>query len=198
MYVHHGKQVPLHPVPVTHNTTLNLVPHYVGQHCVDLLREELGPTNADMHVPLVKGGVQLHKLQGVMHDTCNTANKTARLVKALRDTSGQLFYGYNNWELLVEDDKPWFDFLCGNHTRNLPMDAFNTVTPTISHTLFLATSLSLNQTLPLSHTLTSGVRGISAKETRRRYSISDGGVWAKDEGGGKWCLAVAVHVQTDT
>jgi hypothetical protein len=25
----------------------------------------------------------------------------------------------------VEDDKPWFDFLCGNHTRNLPMDAFN-------------------------------------------------------------------------
>ncbi len=55
MYVHHGKQVPLHSVPVTHNTTLNLVPQYVGQHCMDLLREELGPTNADMHVPLVKG-----------------------------------------------------------------------------------------------------------------------------------------------
>ena len=135
MYAHHGKQVSLHLVPVTHNTILNLVPHYLGQQCVDLLREELGPTNADMHVPLVKGGVQLHKLQGVMHDTCNIANKTARLAKALRDTSGQLYYGYENWELLVEDDKPWFDFLCGNHTRNLPMDAFNKVTPTISHTL---------------------------------------------------------------
>ena len=92
-----------------------------------MLREELGPTLADVHVPLVKGGVQLHKLQGVMHDTCNTANKTARLAKALRDTSGQLYYGYENWELLAEDDKPWFDFLCGNHTRNLPMDAFNKV-----------------------------------------------------------------------
>jgi hypothetical protein len=71
------------------------------------------------------GGVQLHKMQGVMHDTCNTANKTARLAKSLRETSGQLYYGYDEWEERAEDDKPWFDFLCGNHTRNLPMDAFN-------------------------------------------------------------------------
>jgi hypothetical protein len=90
----------------------------------------------------------------------NIANKTARLAKALRDTSGQLYYGYDNWELLVEDDKPWFDFLCGNHA-NLSMDAFNKVTPTISHTLslahiqisnlkpYLTTHLNLNQTLPL-------------------------------------------------
>jgi hypothetical protein len=34
---------------------------------------------------------------------------------------------YDNWELFAEDDKPWFDFFCGNHTRNLPMDAFNKV-----------------------------------------------------------------------
>jgi hypothetical protein len=58
-----------------------------------------------------------------MHDTCNTANKTARLAKSLWDTSGQLWYGYDNWELLAEDDKPWFDFLYGN----LPMDEFNKV-----------------------------------------------------------------------
>lgn len=69
----------------------------------------------------------MHKLQGVMHDTCNTANKTARLGKVLRETSGQLFYGYDEWETRAEEDKPWFDFLCGNHTRNLPMDAFNKV-----------------------------------------------------------------------
>jgi hypothetical protein len=71
------------------------------------------------------GGVQLHKLQGVMHDTCNTANKTARFAKTLRDTSGQLHFGYEEWEQRTEQDKPWFDYLFGNHTRNLPMGAFN-------------------------------------------------------------------------
>ena len=98
-----------------------------GQECVDLVRQELGPILADEYVPLVQGGVQLHKIQGVMHDTCNTANKTARLAKTLRDTSGQLWFGYDHWELLAPEDKPWFDYLCGNHTRNLPMDAFNKV-----------------------------------------------------------------------
>jgi hypothetical protein len=65
----------------------------LGQHCIDLLREELGPDLADVLSPITLGGVQLHKLQGAMHDTCNTANKTARLAKSLRDTSGQLFFG---------------------------------------------------------------------------------------------------------
>ena len=53
-----------------------------GQHCVDLVREELGPDAANLYASLKHGGVQLHKLQGVMHDTCNTANKTARLAKS--------------------------------------------------------------------------------------------------------------------
>ena len=103
------------------------VPFPVGQQCVDLVREELGPDEADLYAPMMHGGVQLHKLQGVMHDTCNTANKTARLAHSLRETSGQLFYGYDNWEARAEEDRPWFDFLCGNHTRNLPMDEFNKV-----------------------------------------------------------------------
>ncbi len=94
----------------------------------------MGPVLADQYVPIIKGGVQLQKLQGVMHDTCNTANKTVRLAKILRDTSGQLFFGYDNWELLAEDDKPWLDFLCGNHTRNLPMDEFNKVATLNQHT----------------------------------------------------------------
>ena len=58
------------------------------QECVELLRDALGPEVANIYVPLTNGGVQLHKLQGVMHDTCNTANKTARLAKSLRDASG--------------------------------------------------------------------------------------------------------------
>ncbi len=97
----------------------------LGQECVDLVRAELSPEQAELHVPCRHGGVQLHKLQGVMHDTCNTANKSARLAKTLRDTSGQLHYGYDEWEQLAEEENPGFDFLCGNHTRNLPMDAFN-------------------------------------------------------------------------
>jgi hypothetical protein len=46
-----------------------------GQDCVQLLRDELGPELANTYVALTNGGVQLHKLQGVMHDTCSTANK---------------------------------------------------------------------------------------------------------------------------
>ncbi len=99
----------------------------LGQRCIDLLRDELGPVDADVYAPITLGGVQLHKLQGSMHDTCNTANKTARLAKSLRETSGQLYYGFDEWESKAAEDKPWFDFLCGNHTRNLPMDAFNKV-----------------------------------------------------------------------
>ena len=125
----------------------------IGQECVDLVREELRPILADVHVPIVAGGVQLHKLQGVMHDTCNTANKTARLVKSLRDTSGQLFFGYENWELLVEADKPWFDFLCGNHVRNLPMDAFNKA----SLRPFFLTMTCSNPYLPLYIHTTKGI-----------------------------------------
>ena len=51
-----------------------------GQSAVGLLREELGDLAAAL-VPVANGGVLLHKLQGVMHDTCHTANKTARLSK---------------------------------------------------------------------------------------------------------------------
>ena len=37
-----------------------------GQECVDLLRTELGPDLADVHAPIKNGGVQIHKLQGVI------------------------------------------------------------------------------------------------------------------------------------
>jgi hypothetical protein len=103
----------------------HLIVFVQGQTCLDLVRAELGPELAHIYVPLTKGGVQLHKLQGTIHDTCNTANKTARLAQTLRATSGQLYYGYEEWEDRAAEDKPWFDYLCGNHTRNLPIDAFN-------------------------------------------------------------------------
>jgi hypothetical protein len=37
----------------------------------------------------------------------------------------KIFVGYEEWESLVGEDKPWFDFLCANHARNLPMDELN-------------------------------------------------------------------------
>ncbi len=55
-----------------------------GQRAVALLRDELWVL-PDVHVPLINGGVLLHKMQGVMHDACNTANKVARLAKELRE-----------------------------------------------------------------------------------------------------------------
>ena len=79
-----------------------------------------GGAAADNLVPLINGGVQLHKLRGIMHDTCATANLAAVFIGELRDISGQLQFGYDDWENKAKDEKPWFDFLCGNHVRNLP------------------------------------------------------------------------------
>ena len=42
-----------------------------------------------------------------------------------RNTSGQLCFGYDEWENKAEEDKPYYDYLCANHVRNLPIDEFN-------------------------------------------------------------------------
>ena len=97
----------------------------LGQQAVLLVRAELGPEVCDDLVPLVEGGVLLHKIEGAMHDTCPTANKVPYLVREMRDTSGKLHYGEEDWESLPDDEKPWLDYLCGNHSRNLPLDAWN-------------------------------------------------------------------------
>ena len=97
----------------------------VGQEGVALVRRELGPELADELVPLVNGGVALHKMQSTMHDTCATANLVPSLVHELRETSGRLHYGDEEWDALPDDEKPWFDYLCGNHSRNLPLDQWN-------------------------------------------------------------------------
>jgi hypothetical protein len=50
-----------------------------------MVREALGPELADVLVPLVEGGVQLHKIYGLMHDTCSTANRVAASMAELRE-----------------------------------------------------------------------------------------------------------------
>jgi hypothetical protein len=46
-----------------------------GKEAVDALRTALGPELKDAVCPLRNGGMSLHKLYGVMYDTCNCANK---------------------------------------------------------------------------------------------------------------------------
>jgi hypothetical protein len=97
----------------------------LGQEAVLLVRAELGPDVCDELVCLAGGGVLLHKIQGAMHDTCPTANLVPYLVNDLRATSGKLYFGDEEWDALPDDEKPWFDYLCGNHSRNLPLDEWN-------------------------------------------------------------------------
>ena len=95
-----------------------------GRVAMSMLRELLGDA-ADTYVPLVNGGITLSKLCGVMHDTCNSANKIARTVRVLRDESGTELYGEEEWRRMLGDhEREWLDFLCGNHSRNLHFDAF--------------------------------------------------------------------------
>ena len=103
--------------------------------------------------PSRMGGGEFHKIDMTMHDTveptplspmhtyiipsifpisssrlffqCNGANKTASLIQALKDFSGRTIFGDDEWEALPDDRKKLLDSLCGNHTRNLPAEAFN-------------------------------------------------------------------------
>ena len=56
-----------------------------GQAAVEALRAELDVEDRDTLCPLVHGGVSLHKIYSVMHDTCNTANLVAELIKELQE-----------------------------------------------------------------------------------------------------------------
>jgi hypothetical protein len=60
----------------------------MGQRTIELLKEELGG-EADDLLAVEGGGVHLHKIRGVMHDTCATANLTATLMQEKRNTSGR-------------------------------------------------------------------------------------------------------------
>ena len=89
------------------------------------MRAELGTELGDQLVPLVNGGVGLHKIFGLMHDTCNTANRVAQLMAELRETKARAFYGDTAWDAADPCQTIVHDFLCGNHSRNLLVDRAN-------------------------------------------------------------------------
>jgi hypothetical protein len=100
-----------------------------GQAACLLLREKVrqkvGDDRADELFPMVNGGVMLHKLRSTMHDTCHGANLAAKLIADKKEESAREFYGDEAWEAMSEDDRATSDFRRGNHSRNLPVAAFN-------------------------------------------------------------------------
>ena len=95
------------------------------QTLLEMLRTELGSDICDELVPLVNGGARLHKIFGLMHDTCSTANRVAALMAELRDTKSRAFHGDAAWDAADSCQKIVHDFLCGNHSRNLLVDRAN-------------------------------------------------------------------------
>ena len=98
-----------------------------GKAAVEALRDCLSPEVRNVLCPLINGGVSLHTLYGVMHDTCNCANLVATLMVELRDRKCSEHYGADVWGLASSQTKACFNFLCGNHTRNLPIVRYNKV-----------------------------------------------------------------------
>ena len=96
-----------------------------GQAVLQMVRDQLGTELADKLVPLVNGGVGIHKILGVMHDTCNAANKVAHLMGVLKRETARAHYGDEMFEGKEEHAKVTLDFLCGNHSRNLLVVRFD-------------------------------------------------------------------------
>jgi hypothetical protein len=111
---------------------------------IDYLRDLLGPDLRDSICPLNNGGVSLHKIFGVMHDTCNCANKVADLMMELRNRKCVEHFGAENWKHESKEVQACFNFLCGNHTRNLPVVRFNKVSLFFTHTSPTSLNLSLH------------------------------------------------------
>ena len=93
------------------------------QAAVLLVRARLGPELADLLCPLVNGGVQILKVLSMMHDTCSCANKIVPQVEPLNKEPGVDILGAEMWATLEDSKATLTDYLCGNHTRGLPVAA---------------------------------------------------------------------------
>jgi hypothetical protein len=55
--------------------------------------------------------------------------QVAKLMQELRDRKSRAHHGPDEWSAADKQTRACFDFLCGNHTRNLPVVRFNKVNP---------------------------------------------------------------------
>jgi hypothetical protein len=58
--------------------------------------------------------------------------QVATLMMELRDKKCKVHYGEDVWALAGSKTKAIFNFLCGNHTRNLPVVRYNKVCSDVS------------------------------------------------------------------
>jgi hypothetical protein len=100
-----------------------------GKECIDLAIDELtvehGAEVAAELVQIENGGVQLLKLVFEMHDACNTTNVVVPILGRKKEANGKAVLGEEAWAALPEEKRSLGDWLRGNHTRGLPVDAFN-------------------------------------------------------------------------
>ena len=75
----------------------------------------------------------------------------------VRDRKCREFYGDDAWDKADPKSKACFDFLCGNHTRNLPVVRFNKVN--IAPILRLIILCSTDIFLPLAYKLRPTISG---------------------------------------
>ena len=90
-----------------------------------LMADGCTPSLVDQLVPVVDGGVRLHKVLALMHDTCNVANRTAAEVQPLKQADGILYYGQATWNAMPKDRTELLDNRCNHHLRQLPVVRFN-------------------------------------------------------------------------
>ena len=79
----------------------------------------------DQLVPVVDGGVRLHKLLALIHDTCSVANRTAADVEALKQADGTEYYGSATWNAMPKERTELLNNKCNHHLRQLPVIRFN-------------------------------------------------------------------------
>ena len=98
-----------------------------GQAIVAELRAILvkNEYDADEYLPLKSDAPFITRLGGLMHDTCNTANLAAVRIIEAKNEAGIATFGREAWEALPPEERETFDALCFNHTRQLPVAAYD-------------------------------------------------------------------------
>ena len=76
------------------------------------------------YCPKVNGGAIEAKILSLMHDTCNTANLAATKLADLKRESLESNYSAEEIAGMSKEQVNTLDFLCANHTRQLPVAAY--------------------------------------------------------------------------
>ena len=79
--------------------------------------------DADELLPMKSDAPFLTRLGALMHDT--TANLAAKRIIEAKNELGVATFGAAGWATLSPEDRETFDGLCANHTRQLPVTAYD-------------------------------------------------------------------------